>query len=75
MFRDSKYEAQSRYDDWNTVQVKLKLNKKTDRDILKWIDSHKYSRSTSVQGAIKSLIRADIAAAGRSGSLCQGDVE
>lgn len=61
MFDFGKYEAQNRYDEWNTTQVKLKLNKKTDRDILKWIDVHKYSRSSSVQGAIKALIREDIA--------------
>lgn len=60
MFDFGKYEAQNRYDEWNTTQVKLKLNKKTDRDILKWIDVHKYSRSSSVQGAIKALIREDI---------------
>lgn len=61
MFDFGKYEAQNRYDEWNTTQIKLKLNKKTDRDILKWIDVHKYSRSSSVQGAIKALIREDIA--------------
>ena len=57
----SKYEAQERYDDYNTTQVKLKLNKKTDADILAWVRKQKYSRDSSVQGAIKALIRADIA--------------
>ena len=61
MYGFSKYEAQGRYDEWNTTQVKLKLNNKTDADILAWIRKQKYSRDTSVQGAIKSLIRADIA--------------
>lgn len=75
MFGDSKYEAQNRYDDWNTVQVKLKLNKKTDADILKWIDRQRYNRSSSVQGAIKALIRADIAASGWSGTVVKGIVE
>lgn len=28
--------AQARYDDANTIQVKLKLNKKTDADIIKF---------------------------------------
>lgn len=60
MYKVSKYEAQERYDDWNTRQVKLKLNQKTDADILAWIDKQKYSRDSSVQGAIKKLIREDI---------------
>ena len=61
MYGFSKYEAQERYDTFNTVQVKLKLNQKTDADILAWIRQHKYGRETSVQGAIKALIREDIA--------------
>lgn len=61
MYGYSKYEAQERYDNWNTVQVKLKLNQKTDADILKWIEQQKNSRDSSVQGAIKALIREDIA--------------
>lgn len=61
MFGDGKYEDQNRYDEWNTTQVKLKLNNKTDADILNWIREHKYSRNSSVQGAIKALIREDIA--------------
>lgn len=63
MYGFSKYEAQERYDTFNTVQVKLKLNQKTDDDILAWIRQHKYGRETSVQGAIKALIREDIARA------------
>ena len=61
MWGDSKYEAQNRYDGYNTTQVKLKLNYKTDGDVITWINSHKYSRDSSAQGAIKALIRADIA--------------
>ena len=56
MYGFSKYEAQERYDTFNTVQVKLKLNQKTDADILAWVRQHKYGRETSVQGAIKALI-------------------
>ena len=63
MYGFSKYDAQERYDTFNTVQVKLKLNQKTDADILAWIRQHKYGRGTSVQGAIKALIREDIARA------------
>lgn len=61
MFEFGKYDAQNRYDEWNTTQVKLKLNNKTDSDILSWIKKHKYARDSSVQGAIKALIREDIA--------------
>nr|DAV22283.1 MAG TPA: hypothetical protein [Caudoviricetes sp.] len=61
MYGFSKYDAQDRYDCYNTVQVKLKLNMKTDADILAWVRQHKYGRDTSVQGAIKALIREDIA--------------
>ena len=63
MYGFSKYEAQERYDTFNTVQVKLKLNQKSEADILAWIRQHKYGRETSVQGAIKALIREDIARA------------
>lgn len=58
---DNKYEAQDWYDLCNTIQVKMKLNKKTDADILAWIEEKKYGRGSSIQGAIKALIRADIA--------------
>ena len=61
MFYGGKYDAQDRYDEWNTTQVKLKLNNKTDKDILAWIRKQKYSRSSPVQGAIKALIREDMA--------------
>ena len=61
MFYGGKYDAQNRYDEWNTTQIKLKLNNKTDQDILAWIKKHTHGRDTSVQGAIKSLIREDIA--------------
>lgn len=61
MLYGGKYDAQMRYDEWNTTQVKLKLNDKTDKDILEWVRKQKYSNSSSVQGAIKALIREDIA--------------
>lgn len=60
MWGDSKYGAQSRYDEYNTTQIKLKLNNKTDADVIKWVNKHKASRDSSVQGAIKTLIREDI---------------
>ncbi len=43
------------YDVTNTKQIKLKLNIKTDADIL-----DKLSSINNVQGYIKSLIREDI---------------
>lgn len=50
-----KKEAQERYDKANTIQIKLKLNKKTDADIISKLDSE-----PNKQGYIKELIRADI---------------
>lgn len=52
-----KYAAQKKYDKANTVQIKLKLNKNTDIDILEWLD-----KQPTKQGAIKELIRAAIEA-------------
>lgn len=49
------YPAKKRYDDANTVQVKIKLNKKTDADILEYLD-----KSGNKQGAIKEALRAKI---------------
>lgn len=50
-----KYESQERYDKANTIQVKLKLNKNTDADIIERLDS-----VDNRQGYIKELIRKDI---------------
>lgn len=47
--------AQAKYDKDNTVQVKLKLNKKTDKDII-----DRLSAADNIQGYIKELIRLDI---------------
>ena len=47
--------AQEKYDGRNTVQVHLKLNLYTDRDILE-----KLATVSSKQGYIKELIRRDI---------------
>lgn len=54
-------DQQNWYDEMHTQQVKLKLNKKTDADILDWILKQRYSRTTTVQGEIKRLIRQEIA--------------
>ena len=47
--------AQDRYDRTNTKQFKMKLNLKTDADILNWLDNQE-----NKQGAIKALIRKEI---------------
>ena len=47
--------AQAKYDAANTKQVRLKLNIKTDADILEKLES-----VPNKQGYIKELIRADI---------------
>ena len=52
---DNKYKSQEKYDKENTVSVKLKLNKKTDADILEALE-----KSGNKQGYIKSLIRKEI---------------
>ncbi len=53
-------DQQNWYDDIHTTQVKMKLNKRTDADILDWLWKQKRSRDTSMQGEIKRLIRAEI---------------
>ena len=50
--------AQERYDRYNTKGLYMKLNLKTDQDIIKWTRSQ-----NNVQGAIKRLIREEIAKA------------
>lgn len=49
------YPAKKRYDDANTVKVTVKLNKKTDADIIDYLD-----KSGNKQGTIKTAIRAQI---------------
>ena len=53
---DSQIIAQSRYDSTHTRSFSLKLNTRTDKDIIQWLSKHK-----SMQGAIKQLIRDEIA--------------
>lgn len=47
--------AQEKYDKANTIQITLKLNKNTDKDVIEWL----YDTGNK-QGYIKRLIRADI---------------
>lgn len=44
--------AQAKYDKDNTVQIKIKLNKKTDSDLILALES-----CTNKQGLIKRLLR------------------
>ena len=52
---EAQLRAQAKYDKDNTVQIKLKLNKRTDKDIIE-----RLSEADSKQGYIKELIRLDI---------------
>ena len=56
MTSESQIRAQAKYDAEHTTRICLKLNTKTDRDIICWL-----WRQKSKQGAIKKLIREDIA--------------
>ena len=49
---------QARYDAENTTRIWLKLNNKTDADILSKLDQEK--QGAGIQPYIKRLIRADI---------------
>ena len=55
MATEAQIKAQARYDAENTRQVHLKLNRRTDEDVLEKLDS-----VPSKQGYIKELIRADL---------------
>ncbi len=57
MANEAKRRANAKYDANNTKQIKLKLNLKTDADILARLDEVE-----SKQGYIKALIRADMGA-------------
>lgn len=54
-WKELKQDPREKYDAANTVQVKLKLNKKTDADILAALESVE-----TKQGYIKALIRKDL---------------
>jgi hypothetical protein len=52
---DKNYKYTKKYDKNNTTRVQLKLNNKTDADILAYLDS-----VDNKQGTIKQLIRNEI---------------
>lgn len=49
---------QTRYDRDNTVMLSVKLNRKSDRDLLDWL-----SAQPNKQGAVKAALRAQMSAA------------
>ena len=55
MSNESKYAPQNKYDKNNTIQIKMKLNKKTDADIIEHLETME-----NRQGYLKELIRSDI---------------
>ena len=58
-----RFEQQQDYDTYNTRQFKLKLNKRTDEDIIRWAEAKMGWRSeTSFQAEVKRLIRKEIEA-------------
>ena len=59
MATEAQIKAQAKYDARNTRQVHIKLNLRTDKDVLEKLDEVQ-----SKQGYIKRLIREDLAKAG-----------
>ena len=55
MATKAQIKASNKYNQANIRQVKLNLNRKTDADIIKHLESQE-----SIQGYIKELIRKDI---------------
>lgn len=55
MATEAQLRAKRKYDAENTRQVRLKLNRRTDKDVLEKLDS-----VPNKQGYIKELIRADL---------------
>ena len=66
MTSDAQKRAVAKYDAQNTVRVVMKLNKKTDADILQRL-SEAPSEKGGKQGYIKALIRQDIQRNGLKG--------
>lgn len=60
VYTEASRAAMTRYDAENTVQFKMKLNKKTDSDILE-----KLNLQENKQGYVKKLIRNDMEKSGK----------
>lgn len=56
MTSEARKRAQLKYNKAHTKQVTLRLNKRTESDIIEWL-----GKSDNKQGYIKALIRADMA--------------
>ena len=56
------YMATPQYDRENTRRINLKLNNKTDKDIIDWLNAKKDTEG--IQGYLKRLIREDMKGAG-----------
>lgn len=54
---EAQLRAVAKYDAANTRKYQLKLNKKTDADIIE-----RFEKQTSIQGYVKRLVREDIKA-------------
>ncbi len=71
---EARNRKQAKYDKENTTGFHMKLNLHTDADIIRWLWAQ-----PSKQGAVKALIREEIARkAAREGTergRCQGNVE
>ena len=52
---EAQLRAQKKYDEAHTKRISLKLNTRTDVDIIRWLWGQK-----SMQGSIKRLIREEI---------------
>lgn len=60
-------ESQAKYDRSHTYRVGLKLNIRTDADVIRWLQSQ-----ASMQGSIKRLIREEIAKQAARGTGSDG---
>lgn len=59
-WNSGKYTRQQDFDYYMTQQYKLKLNIKTDADVIEWLEKQKADPESSIQGAVKKLIREEI---------------
>lgn len=52
----TKYKSQAKYDANHTIFVGLKLNLKTDKEIVEWLDKQS-SRQGSIKSALKEFLK------------------
>ena len=68
-YSEGKYSSQTQFDWYATIQVKLKFNIHTDKDIIDWVQKQKADPDSSIQGSIKRLIREDIRRGARGSNV------